>query len=217
MSRETPSFDPVEILAQYKAGNIDRGQLSENDNQVLSYYLGLAIDDPKFARDIKLRQQQILNPTPPQESLVQMELFSNPTPPSEKDTSQSLEKMHREQWRQQQRWSRMKPDPKLREEIKIKKKELRQTIGLPVARGKSPYVNDSLYKYLVKRIYTYDNFGIFNDYFSPFPVENLDTRISQVATLVDNMLNSPDLDTKRKKWNYFKQFSFEYKQRWSKS
>lgn len=135
------------------------------------------------------------------------------------DTNEiSIDKMHRGAWRDQQRYlPRHRISPELQEEFKIKRQELRNTIGLPVARGKSPYVNNSLYKYLVKQIYKYDKFGIFNDYLLPLPVDdNLQTRINQVTRLIKTMLDDTVLDTKRKKWNYFKQFSADYRQRWQK-
>ena len=126
----------------------------------------------------------------------QLPLFSS----SANTTKSSIDNMHRRSWRDQQRYlPRHRISPELNEEFKIKRQELRNIIGLPVARGKSPYVNNSLYKYLVKQIYKYDKFGIFNDYLSPFPVDkDLQTRINQVTRLIKTMLDDTVLDTKRK-------------------
>ncbi len=142
----------------------------------------------------------------------QLPLFSS----SANTTKSSIDNMHHRSWRDQQRYlPRHRISPELQKEFKIKRQELRNIIGLPVARGKSPYVNNSLYKYLVKQIYKYDKFGIFNDYLSPFPVDkDLQTRINQVTRLIKTMLDDTVLDTKRKKWNYYKQFSADYRQRW---
>ena len=147
----------------------------------------------------------------PKEHPSQLPLFT-----STNTTEQSIDQMHRRSWRDQQRYlPRHRISPELNEEFKIKKQELRNIIGLPVARGKSPHVNDSLYKYLVKQIYKHDKFGIFHDYLLPIPVDkNLQIRINQVTELIDNMLRNTSLDTKRKKWNYYKQFSADYRQRW---
>ncbi len=137
---------------------------------------------------------------------------------SAETVGQSIDTMHRRSWRDQQRsLPRHRTSPELREEFRTKRQELREIIGLPVARGKSPYVNNSLYKYLVRQIYKYDKFGIFHDYLLPWPAdENLEIRINQVTELVKTMLHDTSLDTKRKKWNYYKQFSADYRQRWQK-
>jgi len=78
------------------------------------------------------------------------------------------------------------------EYINNKKKELRDIIGLPVARGKDAHVKDRFYKFLVKRIYTYDTFGIFNEYSHNFGTnsDELNSKINLVKGLVNEVLNT---------------------------
>ena len=76
------------------------------------------------------------------------------------------------------------------EDIRHKRHELRNKIGLPVARGKDPHVKDKFYKFLVWRVVKEDSFGIFNEYdraVGEIP-EELDLKINRVADLVHELL-----------------------------
>jgi hypothetical protein len=93
-----------------------------------------------------------------------------------------------------------------------KRTELRKRIGLPVARGKDPHVNDNFYKFLVKKVYTFDEFGIFEEYdrvLDKMPPE-LDGKINQVAGLINELLNTGLNRQERSK--KFWQFDREYHQ-----
>lgn len=101
------------------------------------------------------------------------------------------------------------------EEIKHKKLELRNNIGLPVARGKNPHINDDFYKFLVKGVYTFDTFGIFREYdrvLDEVPPE-LDLQINQVKGLVDELLNKGL--NRPQRFRKFNQFVQEYRDRWN--
>lgn len=101
------------------------------------------------------------------------------------------------------------------EEIKAKKIELRDRIGLPIARGKDPHVNDRFYIFLVKRICTFDTFGIFMEYdrvLDKVPPE-LDLKIKQVGRLVDELLNKGL--NRPQRFGKFNQFVKDYQQRWN--
>lgn len=101
------------------------------------------------------------------------------------------------------------------DEIKAKRSQLRKLIGLPIVRGNNPHVNDRFYKYLVKKIYKFDTFGIFREYdrvlneVSP----ELDLKIKQVGGLIDELLNR-DLN-RSQKYEKFNHFVNDYQQTWN--
>jgi len=100
-------------------------------------------------------------------------------------------------------------------EISEKKLRLRNLIGLPVARGKDPHVKDRFYKFLVRKVCTYDTFGIFIEYdrvLDKIPQE-LDFKIKQVGGLVDELLNK-NLN-RPQRFRTFNQFVQEYRDRWN--
>jgi hypothetical protein len=102
----------------------------------------------------------------------------------------------------------------INEEIRHKRMELRQRIGLPVARGKDPHVKDDFYKLLVRRVVEYDKFGIFNEFdrvITNSPPE-LDLKINQVKEVINELLNRR-LDQKEG-CRRFNEFAREYKEKW---
>lgn len=121
-----------------------------------------------------------------------------------------LAKLHREsdhpQWRD--RYSPMVED------IQYLKSKLRNKIGLPIARGKDPHVNDRFYKFLVKWIVKYDAFRIFADYNGlkhDEPIE-VDARINQVKVLVGEVLGG-NINL-REKYNKYHEFEEAYENQW---
>ena len=105
-------------------------------------------------------------------------------------------------------------DSIIMQEIKKKQTDLRNLIGLPVARGKDPHVNDDFYKYLVRRVYKRDIFGIFMEYdrvLGKIPQE-LDHKINEVKELINELLNTSL--NKQQRYKAFNQFVQEYQNRW---
>ncbi|KKS95122.1 MAG: hypothetical protein UV71_C0012G0043 [Microgenomates group bacterium GW2011_GWC1_43_13] len=99
-------------------------------------------------------------------------------------------------------------------DIREKKRELREIIGLPVARGKSEHVNDRFYKFLVRRIVNFDTFGIFSEFdraISEKPPE-LESKICEVKGLVAELLGG-ELN-QRERFQRFYEFSREYTEKW---
>lgn len=98
-------------------------------------------------------------------------------------------------------------------EVRAKMEALRNRIGLPVARGKDPHVNDYFYKFLVSRIYTDDRFGIFREYGHAIDgvPEELDLKINQISGLIDELLNKGLNRPQRS--NRFYQFDGEYREK----
>lgn len=112
------------------------------------------------------------------------------------------------------RYYRYLKNTPITEEIKAKKLELRSRIGLPIVRGKDPHVNDRFYKFLVKKIYTFDTFGIFMEYdrvLDRVP-PGLDLKIKQVGGLVDELLNKGL--NRPQRFEKFNQFVKDYQQSW---
>jgi hypothetical protein len=102
----------------------------------------------------------------------------------------------------------------INEEIKTKKLKLRNDIGLPIARGKDPHVNDSFYKFLVRRVVHNDVFGIFieHDRVLDEPSEDLKTKIDEVKGLT-NLLLDGSLNT-REIYKKYHEFEEQFKERW---
>lgn len=50
--KSTEDWGPVEILALFLSGKIEMENLNENNTFVMSYYLGLMDENPKFASKI---------------------------------------------------------------------------------------------------------------------------------------------------------------------
>lgn len=139
----------------------------------------------------------------------QPELFPY-NPQSVKDPEKDLARLHREsahpQWRD--RYSPMVED------IKYNNLKLRNIIGLSIVRGKNPHVGDRFYKFLVKRIVTFDAFRIFTEYDGleqDEPTE-VDVRINQIKGLVSEVLDKKiHLNEKYKKYHEFEK---AYREEW---
>lgn len=100
-------------------------------------------------------------------------------------------------------------------EIAHKKLELRNRIGLPIARGKDANVGNPFYQYLVNRVYQADLFHIFLEYdrvLCDIP-DDLDTKINQVTALIDELLNKTP--NRQQKYRKFYAFSCEYNEQWN--
>lgn len=106
-------------------------------------------------------------------------------------------------------------DKDSRKEVLIKIRELREIINLPVARGKDPHVNDPFYKYLVRRVCTWDVFGIFYEYISAVAEvpEETQQKIDQVGGIVDRVLEGKF--TFRQRRERLQELTNEYGKRWN--
>lgn len=241
LPRNSENRDIVHTLALFLSGKIRKEDMSENNQVVMGYYLGLMADDPGFAKRVNAIKIQMLEkgkkvPLYTSEELqkakshrkhreVRGEMFFQPgfweggSPQEEikpelvgfQDPEKKLAELHRFSSR------RFNQDYRkiLSKEVGDRKNELRNVIGLPIARGKNPYVNDDFYKFLVRRVCTFDTFKIFNEYdraISEIPPD-LDAKIGQVKGLVDELLNQGL--GRRERFERFNQFTEEYEKEWS--
>ena len=148
-----------------------------------------------------------------------MDMFINPVHQDEEmelletqDPENKLAKLHKQM---QGRYS-WNTNESIAKEIQQKRLKLRDLIGLPIARGDSPYKNDKFYRFLVKRIVGWDNFGIFDKYdrvITEVPTE-LDLKISQVKGLIAELLNGELNQIQR--FQRFDRFTREYQDFWGK-
>jgi len=102
----------------------------------------------------------------------------------------------------------------LTEDIKQKRIQLREKIDLPIARGKDPHINDAFYKYLVRRIYFWDTFGIFREFdrvLGETPID-LQKRIDQVKETMGRLLD--DGLSLNDKYLRFHEFAEKYGKDW---
>lgn len=231
-SGEGNNTDPnIDTVALFLAGRIKKEDLSENNQFVLDYSLGLMLDDPKFAERINKRKNQLLErgikrPLYSKEDLnnakrhrckrkhtepgLQPSLWEDPQRETidgfgPEKVIDPMRRFYEEVGKiEKQRHGFM--DTILDQEAEHKRMMLRKEIGLPVARGKDPHVNDEFYKYLVRRVYLYDIFGIFNEYdrnIGELP-EQLSEKIDKVKNIIHEVLD-PNLGTgtRYRKFNDF--------------
>lgn len=241
LPRNSENRDIAHTLALFLSGKIRKEDMSENNQVVMSYYLGLMADDPQFAKRVNVIKTQMLEkgkkvPLYTSEELqkakrhrkydkVQREVFFQPGFWEEgssqeeikpelvnfQDSEKKLNKLRRFSSRHFNEDYRKI----LRKEVGDRKNELRNVIGLPIARGKNPHVNDDFYKFLVRRVCTFDTFEIFNEYdraISKIPLD-LDAKIGQVKGLVDELLNQGL--GRRERFKRFDQFAEEYEKEWN--
>jgi len=234
----------TEMVAGYLTGGIEKKNLSENNQFVLEYHLGLMADNSRFREEVDSRVKEIVARRENgrkiplftedelanakghkkkrkkavegarQLSFLQNEVRDDLTSELEKmiDPEKGLNKLHRES-QSRFEWNK---NSLIIEEIKRKKLELRELIGLPVARGKNKYVKNDFYKYLVKRIVTFDTFGIFNEFDRAITETPsvLDLKINEVKKLVNTLLHG-ELNF-RDRYQAFNRFSEEYRKKNSK-
>lgn len=108
-------------------------------------------------------------------------------------------------------------DKVLEEEMRKKRLELRNKVGLPIARNGSVYHDNRFYKFLVRRVVTWDLFHIFGDYCCErFDVpEELNVRIGEVKELIDKLISKNQLLSQHKKYKLVDEFVDEYGQKWN--
>lgn len=240
-SQNTGNGNVIETLALFLAKKITREDMGKNSRTVLDFYLGLMSEDPEFASQVNARKNQLLSkegykiPLFSEDEIKQMKKHrshrkksspaghqlrfwqekteSNTTTyryESILDPEYKLSKYTRET----DYLYRPNLDSLISDETHEKRMKLRDLIGLPVASGKDPHVNDKFYQFLVRRISTYDTFGIFIEFdrvLDEIP-EDLNLKIKQVGGLVDKLLNK-NLDRSRQ-FSTYNRFVHEYRERW---
>lgn len=229
----------IEILALYLAGRIEKEDLGENNQTVLDFYSGLMSDDPEFAARVNSRKNQLMtgrkiplySPDQIQKltknkrhikgkinstfqpRLWQDEPISNNEAVGFTNTIDPEKKLFQLGRDLDNRFYSHKVTP-ITEEIKHKRLELRNIIGLPIPRGNNPHINDNYYQKLVRKVCKFDMFGIFREYdrvLDKVP-EELDLKIKQVGGLIDRLLNKGLNEPQR--FKEFNQFVQEYQDRW---
>ena len=205
------------VLALYKLGRIKRGDIGQENQAVLDFYLGLLGEDPKFAVRVRARMSE-LNSNGRKIPLFAPEVIARMKKKKKRKAKREyafqlalwplkLSKVDRNLGRDKvtdPEREIFKTGKKLdsrsfrvrrstySEDIRRKNLELREMIGLPIARGKNPHVNDPRYKFLVKRIYTLDVFGIFSEFdrvIIDIP-EDLNLKIKKIRKFIDDILHA---------------------------
>jgi hypothetical protein len=186
--------------------------LANNDGRKIPLFTA-----EELAKAKRQRKKKIPKPGRDPRGGSQIALFESEEPivePSEvimvPDPEQGLAKLHKIQ-QSPFTWNKNKI---IGDEIRQKRLELRDRIGLPIARGKSEHVNDRFYKYLVRRVVTFDNFGVFSEYdrvIRDTPPE-LDLKINEVKGLVTELLSG--VFNQRERFQRFDRFSRGYTEKW---
>lgn len=232
----------IEIMARYKLGQIKREDMSEDNQAILRYYLGLMEEDSGFRQKVISRKNEIFEtslkgrkiplytaeelakakrhrkkkPTT-YEHAYQPGLFGDPEQEKEiigfDDILDPEKKLGKVHQELQGRFT-SGSSSLVSEEMQYKRTKLRNLIGLPIARGKDRHTNDDFYKYLVKRIVKFDTFGIFLEFDRVLSdcPAELETKIDQVRGVLTEILN--DNLNLRQKYQKLNQFTQEYKDRW---
>lgn len=210
--------DLVDIVARNQ-GRLLSELPDSNAASTLSFARNLVNEDPEFSQKVKnrlidLRSEVLFSRLPNFKKAKQVALpmtvegrssFSpSPQPNPNMVEDMMARKNHYD------RRLRHNLDPRLQEEIKIKRKELRNIIGLPVQKNQTP-----ARKILVKQTYTLDVFGIFRDFTSQFPPENLFQRIPEVKTIIDTIMSTPTTKENHKaKRLYYEKAKSDYFKKW---
>lgn len=236
----------VEVVASFLSGVIKREDLGENNVVVLEYYLSLIAsgEDKKFAAKVRTRQQELMASQTTVGSRTQLfskgelenakrhqkgrEVKREALPPSlfpeeqlhspgytvfennpEKGVEAFGKKMDKPAFQSK--------NSILAEDVKHSKAELRNRIGLPIARGKDIHINDPFYQFLVRQISAYDIFGIVLEYdravqFGNMP-EDLKDKINEVSSMVKEVLDGHV--GRSQKFKRFHQFVQEYNDKWN--
>ncbi len=228
--------DIVELLALFYVGRIQKRDLDDRNRAILEMCISWMPDDPQLAKKVHFRENQLLagggsiNPLYTPEELepashhrpnkiirqpgLQPSLFPVETTTSHYEIDP--EKRMHTFGKSLDRRHTVRPRDVLTEEISHKKQELREMIGLPIARGKDPHVNDRMYQFLVRRVCSWDKFGIFNEYDRALDSQNLPeiliTRIEQVKTFIGEFLNGK-LNL-RQQYNLYNEFLDQYNNQW---
>jgi len=223
----------VEVLAQYLMGRIKREDLSEHNQSLLDYYGpgGLMSDDLKFAAQVNSKKNQILTvgeriPLYTSDEIkkakrhgrhkkITSEISLQPRLWAEPQLEDPIPTIVDAVFDPEKKIKSKQRNELITEEIEMKKRELREMIGLPVARGKDPHVNDDFYKYLVRRIYHFDVFHIFKEYdrvLDEVP-KDLSSKINQVRDLISELLNG-GLNMGERYGEYHK-FIEEHEEEWN--
>ncbi|EKE13246.1 MAG: hypothetical protein ACD_13C00052G0035 [uncultured bacterium] len=239
--RGTNNQDIAHTLALFLSGKIKREDMDENNQMVMDFYLGVMSDDPRFAERVNLIKNQMLEKgrkiplytsgelgrakdhkkhkkssgekvfQPAFWEETSLKSISESEPEDFYDPEKYLMKLHKSSSRRfNQDYERL-----LRKDVQDRKNELRNSIGLPIARGKNPHVNDGFYKFLVRRVCTFDTFEIFNEYDRAIDriSSELNLKIEQVKGMVDELLNQGL--NRREKFERFDQFTKEYEKEWN--
>lgn len=244
MTKELKHNNSVEMAALFLAGRIESEDLSEPNQELIDTQLKIIESDPEFASEINKRKNQLLSrggritPLFNEEQIERMTKQRIRREPRNCQTANQMDfleaigkgrvssirdedvfdperRIHEQGRIYDRRYGSKQKNTPVREEIEWRKGELRERIRLPAARGDSPYVNDTTYKLLVKKVYMGDEFGIFMEYDRVIGEESseLVSRIEEVREIVSNILGSgfglrkikttlnQDLSEYRKRWN----------------
>ncbi len=229
----------IEILARVGAGHIKMEDVDESYQHLLGSYIEMLSSDQDFREKVTIRKNEIIVndenikrfPLFPEEELIKAKkhkktkttsnnpvynqsfLFEYPEENNVDisdvglDPERNIGKMH------QVMQKRFDYDRKqvIGAELRHKKDNLRELIGLPFVRGKKDVrANDPFYRFLVNRIIKKDTLGIVSEFtgsVAEFPTE-LEGKIEQIRNFVGTIVNS-DL-SQREKYRAFDRFFWTY-------
>ncbi len=239
---KTEDGGPIEVLALIRLGRVRFEDLGEEYKAKITSFEKKVAEDPELEKKIFARENEIAlrrgnsekNPlytstelkkhrnskktVKDGEYFVQPDLFQNRQSgeyqsrlKSEKDPEAMIMDVGR---RLNDRFYRYHKEKEKIEDQK-KKLELRDKIGLPIARRGTEYSNDSFYKFLVRRIVTWDMFHLFSDYIGIIgdTPEELEGRIEETRNLVNELLTGRL--HKYQKFGKFNNFVDKHREEWN--
>jgi hypothetical protein len=231
----------VEILALIRAQKLNKDDMGANERAIVEFYTGLIDEDPNFAKRVTSRYNQ-LSQSGVKTQLFPLEIINklkkrkrkkkekllqqSPLWPSETTENNKLQtfdsKAHSEgnlsdlmRRADSRRYSNFDND--VRAEVSRNKDILRKKIGLPIARGNSPYVNDPFYEFLVNKVCNEDRFGIFTEHDRSYGeiTPELDAKIKDVGGIIDELINGNH--NRRFKFKTFKEFTQQFEDKWNQT
>lgn len=198
----------IEIVIQVGLGRIKTQDLSEENKSRVESLRKEAEENPELAKQISDRQNEIiLKPVKVSKEkrhftkkindpYIQPGLWQSEPQPAEPTESLNQPDPEREIMKVGKKLNGRLGgynDKALRKEIRIMKTKLRNEIGLPVVRkgGEHEHFDDHFYKFLVRRVVSWDVLHIFGEYVGVVgePSEELKSRIAEVKNLVNKLLN----------------------------
>lgn len=212
----------VKILALYSLGKIDMEKLDSDSQLTLRLWYNAMLDDPRLKELVNTVKEELLVKTPVAEPenkpdvVTKKETYLQPSllpKESASNVSESrLDKLGKDLNGQYYHYQKNTP---ITEEIKHKRQELREKIGLTRVEKNRADLDPKLNKFLEKRICEKDIFHLFEEYdrvLGEIP-EELNLKINAVSDLIKILLYG-ELNV-FEKYKEFHKFEDEHRQEWN--
>jgi hypothetical protein len=215
--------DIVKILALYSLRKIDMEKLDSDCQLTLRVWYNAMLDDPGLKKLVDTEKEKLLakpsavEPVRQPDAVTKKEIYSQPsllpTEPVSNNTENRLYKLSKDLNGQ---YYRHKKDTPIIEEIRHKRQELREKIGLTREEKKKAEVDPRLNKFLETRVCKKDIFHLFNEYdrviIGEIP-EELNLKINAVKDLIERLLYGKSYIFE--KFNEFHKFEDEHREEWN--